>query len=248
MSSIKSLLLAAFCAVTLVPVADAQTPEPAPEQRPELRRDQPQQQKPEPAQEQTRAVNTAVDEGSTARLSLQTQLSSRLNEVGDQVSAVLYEPVRDGNGRVLIPRGTEFFGRVTQVQAAKRPQKQATMTVVFETMRMPYGTEKISTVVTAIDDYANDEKYRSKDDEGKVGGGKSGGRTAENAGKGAGLGGVGGLIIAAAGGGLGGLATAVGVGAAGGVLMTKGNDIKLAPGTILRIRFERAVSIPITEP
>jgi hypothetical protein len=203
-----------------------------------------------PPQEEPRAangVNVVIDEGVQARLSLQTQLSSKLSEVGDQVTAVLYEPIRSSDGRIAIPRGTEFFGRVTQVKAAKRPQKEATMTIVFETMRMSYGTEKVATVVTAIDDFANDEKYRSKSDEGKVGGGKSGGRTAGNAGKGAGLGGVGGLIIGAAGGGLAGIATAVGVGAAGGVLMTKGNDIRLNSGTILRIRFERPVTLPALE-
>jgi hypothetical protein len=230
MRSFYSLLLAAFCLFISISVAHAQTPEST-----------------APAPEITVATGAVVEEGAQARLSLQTQLSSKLNEVGDNVTAILYEPVRNADGRILIPRGTEFFGRITQVQAAKRPQKQATMTVVFETMRMPYGAEKITTVVTAIDDYANDEKLRSKDDEGKVGAGRSGGRTAENAGKGAGLGGVGGLIIAAAGGGIGGIATAVGAGAAGGMLMTKGNDIRLAPGTILRIRFERPVNIPVTE-
>ncbi|HWQ31636.1 MAG TPA: hypothetical protein VNQ79_02040 [Blastocatellia bacterium] len=185
-----------------------------------------------------------LPEGTTAKLSLQTALSSKLSEVGDQVIAVLYEPVRDKDGRTAIARGTEFIGRVTQVQAAKRPQKQATLTVSFDRMRMPYGEEKIATIVTAIDDYGNDEKLKSKDGEGKVGGGHSGGRTARNAGTGAGLGSVGGIIIAAAGGGLGGLAAAAGVGAVGGVLMTKGNDIKLAPGTVLRIRFERPVTVP----
>lgn len=192
-------------------------------------------------------TNVTINEGTTARLSLQSQLSSKLSEVGDEVIAVLYEAVRSSDGRVAIPRGTEFIGRVTQVQAAKRPQKQATMTVVFETMRMPYGTEKISTVITAIDDYANDEKYRSKDDEGKVGGGRNGGRTAKNAGIGGGLGSLGGVIIGAAGGGIGAIAGAIGVGAAGGVLMTKGNDIKLAAGTILRIKFERPVNLPALE-
>ncbi|MCI0661729.1 MAG: hypothetical protein L0220_11695, partial [Acidobacteria bacterium] len=136
----------------------------------------------------------------------------------------------------------------TQVKAAKKPQKEASMTIIFESMRMSYGIEKIATTVTAIDDYANDEKLRSKDDEGKVGGGRSGGRTARNAGIGGGIGSLGGLIIGAAGGGLGGIAGAIGVGAAGGVLMTKGNDIKLAPGTILRVRFERDISLPATEP
>lgn len=188
--------------------------------------------------------NIIVGQGSTARLSLQTQLSSKINEVGDEVIAVLYEAVRGSDGRIAIPRGTEFIGRVTQVQAAKRPQKEATMTIVFETMRMSFGTEKIATVVTAIDDYGNDEKMRSKDDEGKVGAGRNGGRTARNAGLGGGLGGLGGMIIGAAGGGLGGVAGAIGGGVAGGVLMTKGNDIKLQSGTILRIRFEREVKVP----
>jgi len=191
------------------------------------------------------AANISVEEGAQARLSLQTQLSSKLNEVGDEVTAVLYEPIRASDGRTAVPRGTEFTGRITQIQAAKRPQKGATMTVVFETMRMPYGTEKISTIVTAIDDYSNDEKYRAKGEEGKVEAGKSGGKTVENTAKGAGIGGVGAVIVGAAGGGLAGIATAIGAGAVGGVLMTKGNELRLQPGTILRIRFERALSIPV---
>jgi hypothetical protein len=197
--------------------------------------------------EETSRDDILVAQGSTAKLSLQTRLSSKLNEVGDEVIATLYEPVRGADGRVAIPRGTEFTGRVTQVQAAKRPQKEATMAVVFETMRMPYGVEKVTTVVTAIDDYANDSKMKSKDGEGQVGGGHSGERTAKNAGIGGGLGGLGGVIIGAAGGGLGGLAGAAGAGVLGGVLMTKGNDIKLEPGTILRIRFERDLALPAVE-
>jgi hypothetical protein len=200
-----------------------------------------------PDENNVRNGNVAVPQGSTAKISLQTQLSSKINEVGDEVIGVLYESVRGADGRTAIPRGTEFVGRVTQVQAAKRPQKEATLTIVFETMRMSYGVEKISTIVTAIDDYANDEKLRAQDDEGKVGGGKSGKRTATNAGIGGGLGGLGGLIIGAAGGGLAGAAGAVGAGVIGGVFMTKGNDIKLAPGTILRIRFERDLALPAFE-
>ena len=197
---------------------------------------------------QSQPTNDAVlAEGTAAKLSLQTALSSKLSEVGDQVIATLYEPVRTADGRIVIPRGTEFVGRVTQVQAAKRPQKQATMTITFDTMRLAYGIEKVSTDVTAIDDYANDEKLKSKDGEGKVGAGRSGGRTARNAGTGAGIGGLGGVVIGAAGGGLGGVLASTGAGAIGGVLMTKGNDIKLQPGTILRIRFEREMTIPVFE-
>src|SRR5438093_7116316 len=122
------------------------------------------------------------------------------------------------------------------------------MTIFFDSMHLSYGTEKVAMVVTAIDDYGNDEKLKAKNDEGKVGGGHSGGRTARNAGTGAGLGGVGGLIIAAAGGGIGGIAAAAGAGAIGGVLMSKGNDIKLQPGTIRRIRLERPPRAPPLAP
>lgn len=192
-------------------------------------------------------ANHVVAQGASAKLSLQSQLSSKLNEVGDQVTAILYEAVRDSDGRVAIPKGTEFSGRITQIQSARRGQRQATMTVVFESMRMEYGAERIATVVTAIDDYANDEKMRAKDDEGQVGAGRSGSRTARNAGIGGGLGSLGGLIIGAAGGGLGGMAGSAGAGVLGGILMTKGNEIRLNSGTILRIRFEREVVLPAIE-
>lgn len=191
--------------------------------------------------------NATLAEGTTAKLALQNSLSSKLSEVGDEVRATLHEAVRSADGRVVIPRGTEFIGRVTHVQSAKRPQKAATLTVVFDQARMPYGVEKVATVITAIDDYGNDEKLKSKDDEGKVSGGRSGGRTATNAGRGAGIGAIGGAIIGATGGGIGGAVGAIGAGAIGGVLLTKGNDIKLQPGTILRIRFERALHIPVFE-
>ncbi len=191
--------------------------------------------------------NVTIAEGTLAKVSLQTRLSSKINEVGDEVIGVLYEPVRASDGRIAIPRGAEFVGRVTQVQAAKKPQKEATMTVLFETMRMPYGIEQIATTITAIDDYGNDEKLRSKNDEGKVGGGHSGGRTARNAGLGGSLGALGGIVLGRGGAGIGAIAGAIGVGAAGGVLMTKGDDIKLAPGTIFRIRFDRDIALPLSE-
>ncbi|MFN0085832.1 MAG: hypothetical protein ACKVX9_10625 [Blastocatellia bacterium] len=223
MKPLYTILLAGLALLCAAPNANAQKTEEARETGPD---------------------NVIIAQGTSAKLSLQTRLHSKISEVGDEVIGVLHEPVRGTDGRVAIPRGTEFIGRVTQVQAAKRPQKEATMTVVFETMRMSYGAEKISTIVTAIDDFANDEKLRSKDDEGKVGGGRSGTRTARNAGIGGGIGSLGGILIGAAGGGIGGVAGGIGGGVLGGVLTTKGNDIKLEAGTILRIRFEREVSLP----
>ncbi|MFN7928695.1 MAG: hypothetical protein U0Y68_12235 [Blastocatellia bacterium] len=183
--------------------------------------------------------NLLVAEGALGKLSLQTSLSTKLNEVGDEVLAVLYEPVRAEDGRVAIPRGTQFFGKVSQVKRAGKGQKESSLKITFETMLMPYGAEKVALTVLAIDDYGNDEKYKSKDGEGNVKGGRSGGRTARNAGTGAGLGTIGGIF-----GGWTGAAIGAGAGAVAGVLMTKGNDLRLNQGTILRVRFEREIKLP----
>jgi hypothetical protein len=206
-----------------------------------------QDEKPDAQNNNDNNGNVIIPEGTPAKISLQTKLSSKINEVGDEVLAVLYEPVRGSDGRIAIPRGAEFVGRVTQVKAAKKPQKEATMTITFETMRMPYGIEKIATTILAIDDYANDEKLRSKNDEGQVGGGRSGGRTVRNAGIGGSLGGLAGIAMGRGGAGIGAIATVIGAGAGTGVLMTKGDDIKLEPGTIFRIRFDRKIELPVSE-
>ncbi|MBL8205324.1 MAG: hypothetical protein JNM09_13900 [Blastocatellia bacterium] len=183
--------------------------------------------------------NLTVIEGTLGKLSLQTAVSTKLSEVGDEVLAVLYEPVRTEDGRIAIPRGTQFFGKVAQVKRAGKGQKESSLKLSFETMLMPYGVEKVAITVMAIDDYSNDEKYKSKDGEGKVGGGRSGGRTARNAGTGAGLGSLGGIF-----GGWAGMAIGAGAGAVAGVLMTKGNDLKLDQGTVLRVKFDRDVKLP----
>jgi len=192
------------------------------------------------------AKEVTVESGTVIRVALQSQISSKINEVGDSVTAVLYEPLRiDGN--LVLARGTEFQGRITQIQEAKRPQRQASMTIVFDKLITPYGEENIATTISSIDDYANDEKLRS-DEEGKVKGKRDGGRTAENARTGGILGGIGASIILLSGGGAGGAIGALGGGVLGGVLMTKGKEIRLQPGTILRLKFERPITLPVTSP
>ena len=183
-----------------------------------------------------------LPEGALAKLSLQTPVSTKISEVGDEVNAVLYEDVRTDDGQVLIAKGTPFYGRVSEVLRAKKGQKNSSLKLTFSTMLMPYGSEKVSVTVLAIDDYSNDEKYRAKDSEGKVKGGRSGGRTARNAGTGAGIGALGGIF-----GGIGGAIIGAGAGAVAGVLMTKGGDLRLDEGTILRIRFEKSLSLPVFE-
>ncbi len=198
------------------------------------------------ARAQSRGEGGVVAEGTKARLELQTPLNSKLSEVGDSVIALLDDDVRDKDGRIAIPKGAEFSGRVTQVKPAGRPQRQATMTVVFETVRLASGIEPISAVITAIDNHDEERKLKAKNDAGKVDGGLSDERSMRNAANGLRAGLMGGAIVGVVGGRspLTALRAGLVVGIVGGVLFSKGNDIRLPAETILRIRFVSPLTLP----
>lgn len=195
------------------------------------------------------ARTETIETGTKAQIVLQTHLSSKLNEVGDKLTAVLDEPVYVNNLLVL-PRGTEFHGRVTQVKPAKRGQKSAQMTIVFDKLVMPWGEEPVFVAITAIDDWSRDEKMKA-DSEGKVKGGHLGDKTADNVRTGGEIGGLGaGAVIltgAAAGAGPGVLAAggaAIAGGLLGGLLLTKGGEIRVDPGATFRIEFVKPITLP----
>lgn len=176
--------------------------------------------------------------GTTARISLENSLSSRLSEVGDEVYGTLDNSVFI-NGVLALKRGTQIIGHVTQVAEAKRPQKQASMTIVFDKVITNSGELPIALTIKAIDNFSTETKMRAND-EGRVNGGHSGGRTVDNAVRGVALGGGIGLpIILASSGSLGAAVAAPAGGALAGVLLSKGNDISLQPGTIFRIEFAK---------
>src|SRR5215468_1246458 len=102
--------------------------------------------RPQTAQEAT------IQPETKARLVLQSNLSSKLNEVGDTFTATLAEPVF-ADGQMVMARGTEFHGRITAVSPAARPQRGATMTVVFDSVSMPWGEEPVAIMLTAMDDW-----------------------------------------------------------------------------------------------
>jgi hypothetical protein len=194
------------------------------------------------SQAQTPEQRLVVPAGEQARLALRTPLSSKLNEAGDRVKAVLDEEVLDAEGRVAIPAGTEFIGRVTQAKGARRLHRQGSMTIVFDTMRMAHGVEKISTVVTSIYDYASDRKLHA--DRGKVEGGRSATRTGRNMVTGGVVGGALGFVGIISRFGYNSLPIGTDSGIILGIGLTKGNEVRLGDETILRIRFEQAVTLP----
>jgi hypothetical protein len=187
----------------------------------------------------SRPETLTIPAGTQARVELQTPIYSKLNEVGDEVSGTLESSI-SVNGYLALRKGTEIKGRITQITAAKRPQRQASMTIVFDTITIPEGEKEVEVVIKAIDDYANEEKLKPKD-EGKVEGGRSGGRTVDNVIKGGKIGTIVGLpIIILAG--TPGVAAPLG-GVAAGVILTKGDEIRLSPGTVFRIEFSKPFTI-----
>jgi len=181
-----------------------------------------------------------------AKTILQTRLSSKLSEAGDPVTAVLEEPIYV-DGQLVLPRGTEFRGRVTQVTPAKRGQKSGSIAIAFERVSMSWGDEPVSVVVTSVDDWDKNEKLNA-DSEGKVKGGHRGDATARNVERGGGIGGAGAGVIVLSGGGLGAGAGALGGGLLAGLLLTKGGEVVVAPGAIFRVKFVKPLTLPVVQP
>lgn len=200
---------------------------------------------PKPEQEAT------IQPETKARLTLQSRINSKLSEVDDVVTATLSEPIYV-EGALVLPRGTEFHGRIIQVAPARHGQRSSHMSINFERVITAAGAMPISAQVTAIDDWDNEETIKANG-EGKLKGGHRGGQTIENIRKGSSLGFSAAIVGVALGGaagasgrqalGIGGVGLAAGMIA--GVLLTKGREIRVGAGNILRIRFLKPVKLPV---
>jgi len=190
----------------------------------------------------------------TARLTLQSPINSKLSETGDFVTATLAEPIYVDD-ELVIPRGAEFQGRIIALSKARRIQRSSSISIAFERLITPSGiTVPISAQVTAIDDWDHEESLKGNN-KGKMKGGHSGARTIDNMSRGTSLGTSAGFIGALLGGAAGGGGRQLlGIGGAGmaagmiaGILLTKGSEIRVNQGTILRIRFLKPAAFPIQE-
>jgi hypothetical protein len=179
------------------------------------------------------------------RLTLQSALNSKLNEAGDTITASLIEPIY-AEGRLVLPKGTEFRGQITGIEQAKPLQRTGTISITFDRVLMPRGEEPVSVQVTAIDDWNENEKIRS-DRNGKFKARRQPDRTLRNTARGGTVGaGVSfiGLLFGGAAGARGrtlsGLSGAgIAAGAISGLLLTKGGEVLCSPGAVLRIKFTK---------
>jgi hypothetical protein len=176
-----------------------------------------------------------------------------LNEAGDTINASLIEPIY-AEGRLILPKGAEFRGQITGIEPAKRLQRSGNISITFDRVLTPWGEEPVSVQVISIDDWNENEKVRS-DKHGKLKAGRQGVRTLRNTARG-GTAGAGGSIIGALFGGAAGAGgrtvsglsgAGIAVGAVSGLLLTKGGEVRVSPGAVLRIQFTKPFTTTLRE-
>jgi hypothetical protein len=149
---------------------------------------------------------------------LQSRLNSGTAKVEDRFDATTIVPY-DRNGRVLVPAGSVMRGVVNSVTPASRGlNRKGELTLVFDRFSIDGRTYSIrATVMQALKGEADT------------------GRVAAGAGVGA--------IIGAILGGTRGALTGILIGGGGTVAATEGNEVDLAPGTVLRVRLDSALEL-----
>lgn len=162
----------------------------------------------------------AVPAGTELDVRLQTPLSSDTNQVEDRFEATTIVDLRQ-DGRVLIPAGSVVRGVVTAVDDAGRVNRKGRLALSFDQITIGGRSYPMRATLTEALEAGG---YR--DDAGKIG-------------TGAAVGGIIGGIL----GGLKGAVTGILIGGGGVVAATEGQDVELAPGTVLRMRLDEPLSV-----
>lgn len=160
-----------------------------------------------------------LPEGTVLAAKLETSLSSANSKEGDAILARLSEDVKVGE-KVVLKEGTELRGRVVAASPSGRVKGRAHLAIDFD--RIVVGGKEHEAALRAVDITAESSK----------------GKDAKIIGGGAGAG----LIIGAIVDGKKGAAIGTAVGAAAGtgaVLATRGKEVELPSGTLLRLRVEK---------
>jgi hypothetical protein len=203
---------------------------------------------------QSAAPRLVVPEGTVIQLTLREPVSSKLSEPGDQVLAVVRHDVIVDD-RMLLPEGTEIVGRVTLAKAAHAPLKGGLLQLTFEQIRWDGDTRRLVAVVDSASDFARNEKVRS-DDEGTLQGGKGGEQVVRNVLMAGAVGSLAASVVILASadrnayshyglshvGSVGG-ASIIGGSMVAGVLFSKGKDVRLDPGAVVRLKLMRPLAV-----
>jgi tetratricopeptide (TPR) repeat protein len=92
-----------------------------------------------PSQGDSKEQKATIPARTPVLLSLSQSLSTKSARIGDPVSFEVMENVMDDRGDVLIQKGAKGYGHITQVQAARRMGRRATLTLVADRVQAITG-------------------------------------------------------------------------------------------------------------
>lgn len=185
-----------------------------------------------------------IPAGTKFKVRLETPISSKISEVGDKIVVTLLEPLPIDSQHAL-PRGIEMTGQITQVKRAGQVKGKAEVYALINELTTTYGSESIVVSIISADDYVNDEKLQT-DEEGKLKSNRDLGDDVKKAGAGAGLGSIATTPVAIATENVGAAIAGPAAGALAGLLLTRGKEIRLAAGTVFRMKFDKPLTIPLS--
>jgi len=173
-----------------------------------------------------------VPAGTTVPISLTSRISTKNAQDGDGVYGKTIFPITVDN-KIVIPEGSFVRGKVTAVKQPGRVKGKAELTLTFQTLVLPSGITV--PMYTSLGSVGGDAKRKGEATaQGDSGKGKDAGTITKTGTDGALIGVIAGKGKGAAVGGAAGGA----VGAAT-VLLTRGPDLVLEPGTTIEIILDR---------
>lgn len=194
------------------------------------------------ANSQAEDTSLTIPAGSRIPVALKHAISTKSAREGDSVYAQTNFPFVL-NEKVLVPAGTYVQGKISQVKRGGRIKGRAELLIHFTTLIYPSGYTVM--LPGAVENVPGASNTSMKGEEGTIRQdsqkGQKAGTIASTAGTGAVVGGLsrggkGALVGAGIGGAVG---TAI-------ALLTRGNDVRLEPGTTIEMIIQRPITLDST--
>jgi hypothetical protein len=182
-----------------------------------------------------------VPAGTEVPLILKSAIDTKNTRIGDGVYCQTSFPVVIDNV-IAIPAGTYVKGEVVKAQRAGRVKGRAEIQFKFTTLIFPNG---YTVDVPGTIHHDSGSSNASVDDEGRIKADSQKGKDSTTVAKGAGVGAAGGAIIT---GSRAGVLSGAGIGGLAGlatVLMTRGQDVRIEPGTSVKMLLQRPLTVDV---
>ncbi len=96
-------------------------------------------------------IGRPLPPGSLIHARLVTELSSASAQKGQEIKAVMSEPLFDADHHLILPQGSELTGTVRQVEPAHHWKKNGQLRIVFQELAPPDGVaQKVETTLEGV--------------------------------------------------------------------------------------------------